>query len=298
MTFKKSTKVKKAVLWCCTAVLLFSQYPAVSLMAKETSDSQKTAEVAAFVKELYEAQTDRDVYWIRERLDDDDVIDWAIMLGTLYSDNFGFQEYNNIEVQVYSTSSENHFVAVVAYDIVIEWNEEELALPGIDSFVLWQNENSQWCVTYEYSLSEELGDEIYQLMSSDELADRFNSIEEEFHDILVCRPELIIWLSEVRSQVEKWFFGEILTENGTWNENDVWDYLFGEENGILTASFNAEEDNIYIVQKGDCLWGIAEREFGDGMYWIKLYKANRDAIGEDSDLLWVGTELDLVYEED
>ena len=195
MTLIKSTKVKKAALWCCIAILLFSQYPTVNLMAKDTSDSQRTAEVAAFVKELYEAQTDRDVYWIRERLEEDDVIDWAIMLSTLYSDDFGFQKYDNIEVQVYTTSSENHFVAVVAYDIVIEWNEEELALPGIDSFVLWQNENSQWCVTYEYSLSEELGDEIYQLMSSDELADRFNSIEEEFHDILVCRPELITWLS-------------------------------------------------------------------------------------------------------
>ena len=287
VTLEKSQKVKKAVIWCCIAILLFSQYPAVSLMAKETSDSQKTAEVAAFVKELYEAQTDRDVYWIRERLEDDDVIDWAIMLSTLYSDDFGFQKYDNIEVQVYTTSSEDHFVAVVAYDIMIEWNEEELALPGIDSFVVWQNENSQWCITYEYSLSEELGDEIYQLMSSDELADRFNFIEEEFHDILVCRPNLITRLIEVRSQVEKWFFGEILKENDAGDENDVWDYLFGEENGILTTSFNGEEDNLYIVQRGDCLGDIAERQFGDGMYWIKLYETNRDAIGEDPDLLWV-----------
>lgn len=88
---------------------------------------------------------------------------------------------------------------------------------------------------------------------------------------------------------------EIPGENDTWDDDDIWDYLFGEENGILTASFNEEEDNIYIVQEGDCLWNIAEREFGDGMYWVKLYEVNRDVIGENPDLLWAGTELELLY---
>ena len=298
VTLIKSTKMKKTLLWCCIAILLFSQYPAVSLMAKGASDSQRIAEVEAFVKELYEAQTNRDVYWIRERMDDDDVIDWAVMLITLYSDDLGFQKYDNIEVEVYATSNEDYFVAVVAYDLMIEWDGEEIALPGIVSFVVWQDEDSQWRIAYDYSLSDELGDEIYRLMTSDELTDRFNSVTEEFHDILVSRPRLITQLSEVSSQVEKWVLSEILTVNDTRDENDIWDYLFGEENGILTASFNEEEDDVYIVQKGDCLWGIAEREFGDGMYWVRLYEANRDVIGGNPDLLWVGTELDLAYEEE
>ena len=298
MILIKNNVIKIMVLWCCIANLLLSQYSTVSRVTKNISDIQKMTEVKVFVKELYEAQTNKDVYWIRERLDDDDVIDWVLRLCLLYSDDFGFQEYDNLEVKAYTTSTEDYLVAVVAYDVIIERNGEELALPGYESFVVWQNENSQWCITYEHGLSDELMDEIYQLMISNELVDLFNAVSSEFNDILTRRPELAIWLSELGSETEKRVISEIFVKNSTWNENDIWDYLFGEENGILTASFSEEEDNIYTVQKGDSLWSIAEREFGDGMYWVKLYEVNRDVIGENPDLLRVGTELDLIYEKD
>lgn len=298
MTLIENTILKTTVLWCSIAISLFSQYPSVSLMTKNILDSQKMTEVETFVKELYEAQTNKDVNWIRERLQDDDVIYWAVKLSTLYSDDFGFRKYDNIEVKAYATSNEDYFVACVAYDVVIEWKEEVLALPGIETYVVRQRENSRWCIASENSLSDELAGEIYQLLISDELADWINSISEEFYDILVSEPQLITRLSDARLKAEQWVISEIPAGNGTWNDDNIWDYLFGEENGILTASFNEEEDNIYIVQEGDCLWNIAEREFGDGMYWVKLYEVNRDVIGENPDLLWAGTELELVYEED
>ena len=308
VTFIKNTIVKITIFWCHIVILLFSQYSVAGLMKGNILDCLKMAEVKAFVKELYEAQTNRDVYWIRERLDDDDVMNWAVMLSILYSDDFSFQRYDNIEVKVYATSSEDYLVAVVAYDMIIEWNGEELALPGYESSIVWQNENSQWCITYENGMPDEIVDEVYQLMISDELADWFNSISAEYYDILTCRPELDIWLSELWLNKVQWVVSETFVKNDTWDENDVWDYLFGEENGILTASsneeengalttsFNGEEDSIYVVQEGDCLWNIAEREFGGGMHWVKLYEVNRDTIGENPDLLLVGTELDLVYE--
>jgi nucleoid-associated protein YgaU len=33
-----------------------------------------------------------------------------------------------------------------------------------------------------------------------------------------------------------------------------------------------------IVQKGDTLWGLAEKHLGNGMRWKELWAANRDAI--------------------
>lgn len=285
-------KMKKMIFWCCTAIFLFCLYPTVRLTAKETSDSQKKAEAEAFIKELYEAQTNRDVNWIRERLEDDAAADMAIILSRLYFDDFGFQKYDNVEVKAYPTSREDCFLACVVFDMVIDWSGEELSLPGRYTWLVKQNRNSQWSVASESGLPDEFTEQLKEQMEqliSGELADWALSVEEEFYDIMFEAPELYNWLYEVTSQAEQWAASIIPTEK------DAWDYLFNEEDGLLTASLKGEEDNIYIVQKGDCLWRIAERELGDSMYWFELYEANRDVIGENPNLLWVGMELDLTY---
>jgi nucleoid-associated protein YgaU len=43
----------------------------------------------------------------------------------------------------------------------------------------------------------------------------------------------------------------------------------------------------YTVQKGDSLWKIAERHYGDGSQWRRIYEANRDQI-KDPDLIHPG----------
>jgi len=36
----------------------------------------------------------------------------------------------------------------------------------------------------------------------------------------------------------------------------------------------------YVIQSGDTLWGIAEREYGDGRQWRRLYQFNKDVIAD------------------
>ena len=286
----QNTKVKRLIFRCCITILILCQYPPVSLTAKSAADSQKTAEAEAFVTELYEAQTNRDVNWIRERLEDDAVTDMVLMLGRIYFEDFGFQKFDNIEVKAYPTSREDYFLACVVYDMVIDWNGEELSLPGRDTWLVRQNRNSQWSVASKSTLPDEFTGQLKEQMEqlfSGELADWAISVNEKYNDIMMERPVLLDWLYEVMSEADQWVASVIRSEK------DAWDYLFNEEDGLLTASLNGKEDNVYIVQEGDCLWSIAERELGDGMYWVKLYEANRDVIGENPDLLWVGTELDL-----
>ena len=54
------------------------------------------------------------------------------------------------------------------------------------------------------------------------------------------------------------------------------------------------DDKIYEVQDwkitGDCLWKIAEKEYGDAWEWKKIWKANKRSI-ENPDLIEIGQKL-------
>lgn len=49
----------------------------------------------------------------------------------------------------------------------------------------------------------------------------------------------------------------------------------------------------YIVEKGDCLWSVAELYYGDGRRWTDIYERNRERIGDDPSLVLEGAELDF-----
>ena len=56
----------------------------------------------------------------------------------------------------------------------------------------------------------------------------------------------------------------------------------------------AESDKVYEVQDwkttGDCLWKIAEKEYGDAWEWKKIWQANKRSI-ENPDLIEIGQIL-------
>ena len=47
----------------------------------------------------------------------------------------------------------------------------------------------------------------------------------------------------------------------------------------------------YTVQRGDTLWGIAQRKLGAGTAWKTLYQDNRGVIGSNPDLIRPGERL-------
>ena len=49
----------------------------------------------------------------------------------------------------------------------------------------------------------------------------------------------------------------------------------------------------YTVKAGDSLSKIAQREYGDGAQWKKIYEANREVIGKNPDLIHPGQTLTL-----
>ena len=52
-----------------------------------------------------------------------------------------------------------------------------------------------------------------------------------------------------------------------------------------------KENKKYTIVDGDTLSGIAQREYGDAQMWPVIYKANREVIGENPDLIYPDTEI-------
>lgn len=52
----------------------------------------------------------------------------------------------------------------------------------------------------------------------------------------------------------------------------------------------AKGQKTYVVQRGDSLWKIAQKQYGDGRSWRRIYNANRGKINDPRDVP-VGTKL-------
>lgn len=50
--------------------------------------------------------------------------------------------------------------------------------------------------------------------------------------------------------------------------------------------------DLYVVQKGDCLWTIAEREMKNHNKWVVIFELNKDKIS-DPKLIFIGQSLKI-----
>lgn len=50
---------------------------------------------------------------------------------------------------------------------------------------------------------------------------------------------------------------------------------------------------MYTVKSGDTLSGIAQSEMGDASRWRELYAANKDAVGDNPDMIHPGLKLEI-----
>jgi nucleoid-associated protein YgaU len=53
---------------------------------------------------------------------------------------------------------------------------------------------------------------------------------------------------------------------------------------------DGSESTFILVEKGDTLWGIAQRTYGNGARYTEIFEANREVI-EDPDLIFPGQKL-------
>ncbi|MCX4265203.1 MAG: LysM peptidoglycan-binding domain-containing protein, partial [Firmicutes bacterium] len=56
---------------------------------------------------------------------------------------------------------------------------------------------------------------------------------------------------------------------------------------------NTVQPKTYTVKKGDCLWNIAKKLYGNGADYSKIYSANKGVIGGNPNLIYPGQVLTI-----
>ena len=77
-------------------------------------------------------------------------------------------------------------------------------------------------------------------------------------------------------------FGNSLKVSGSTSKKDT---------KVVNSTPKADSANrTYTVKKGDCLWNIAKKYYGDGSKYTKIYDANTDKVA-DPNLIYIGQVL-------
>ncbi|MRI84105.1 MAG: peptidoglycan-binding protein LysM [Nitratiruptor sp.] len=69
-----------------------------------------------------------------------------------------------------------------------------------------------------------------------------------------------------------------------------------DPSGVVVQEEKEVKVEIYEIQKGDTLWAIAEKFYGDGNKWKKIYEDNKEVI-KDPDLIYPGQKIRIVLED-
>lgn len=261
----KSNHIKRAVmLFVISAMLIYPQNIMVHASKAAVTEEGREEDVETFIGDFYKAHTEETIESIQGKLDGSRSRNYIARCKVLFAG--GFQKYDNIVIKVYALQDKNAYLATVAYDAFFEGID--VGLPGADTVMVKETEDNR-LVILEEDVSADLSEEVLRIVTSDEVIELMNEMNTKLNAILEENPEIWDWITKLSDELTK--------QTASYLEN----------------SEDTEGNIAYIVKEGDCLWSIAEKELGNGMYWSRVYETNKGIIGENPDLILVGMQLQL-----
>lgn len=266
---RRQLRVAAMLLGGMLAVCGFFPDGRISCEAKENDAEQ---EVIDFITSYYKAYTPERIDTLADYVDNPESQDFQtdLLRQQVTLKECGVKGWENIEVLVLPMSDGIHWLAAVSGDLIVEGID--VGIPGLKSELICRNEKGELKIAsyYDSEYSDAFLKELRELSLSDEIIERNNEITVSYNDLIAERPDIMEWLLETNEAIYK-EVGEILAQEEALSE----------------------KKGSYTVKKGDCLWDIAEEQLGDGMLWSGLYERNKDVVGDDPDLLYVGITLQL-----
>lgn len=234
-------------------------------MTAYAASAAQAQEVEEFVRSYYEACTEDGIEEIRDMVSGDTDVLLAQLQAMMVA---GFKRYENLTIKTYPMKEQGYWIAAAGFDVIIEGIDTPM--PGAETLLVERQENGGWKIL-ESAPDSALNEEFVQIYNgNEEINGLIGEANEKFNSIMTENPELIEQLMALSDSITK---------------------IAGE---ILQGTYEVESrEEFYEVQKGDCLWHIAEDRLGDGTRWVELYKANQETIGANPNLLLTGMELQI-----
>lgn len=277
-------QLRVAALFLSGMLAVCGFFPGVRIFC-EARENDAEQEVIDFVTSYYKAQTPEGIETLADYVDAPETESFRIDLLRLRATyKRGVKGWKNINVTAYPMSDGKHWVASASADLIVEGFD--IAIPGLRVMLVGRDKEGELKISsYAYDdydvYSEAFIEEIRELSLSDEMIERNNEIAVAYNELVAEHPDILEWLLESNEAIDK-EVGEILAREEALSEE-----ADSEEEKP------AAKKGSYTVKKGDCLWDIAEEQLGDGMLWSSLYERNKDVVGENPDLLYVGISLQL-----
>ena len=264
------------------SIVCEAKEPKVIAPAKQEKSAAagEEQEVVTFVTAYRKAASPEGIDTLPDYVDDPDHQDVQTdLLRNQVSFKLGIKGWENVRVVVRPMSDGQHWVASVSGDLLTE--NFDFGIPGLNVVLVCRNEKGELKIMSDdvSECTDTFLKEVRELYLSDEIQEHSNEIALAYNTLLAEHPEVIEWAESTNMAIEE-ELGKMLEER-------------------LPVKTDAKEKNIdakkqtYTVQKGDCLWNIAQEYLGDGMRWSSLYERNKDVIGDTPDLLYVGITLQL-----
>ncbi len=238
----------------------------------EARENQEEKEVERFIRGYYRALSGDSLTSLEDYITDEEALEKEMLCKKVLLE-YGFVRHDITDIIVYPLSYNTYWLTFVNSEMVVE--DLDVTLPGARTFLVGKDKDGNLYMDDNSSgdLEQDLIQEIYEIVFSDEMADRNNEVAIKYNDIIAEHSEAAQWVLEVSDA-----------------QTDVLSEMYVKREYEESAE---REKEGYIVKKGDCLWSIAEQELGDGMYWGQIYNTNQAVIGENPDLLYVGIKLNL-----
>lgn len=237
-------------------------------------------EIVEFVTAYRKACSPEGIDTLQDYVDDPEEQDFQTdLLRNQATFKLGIKGWENIKVVACPMSDGKHWVASVSGDLITE--DFDFGIPGLNVVLVERNEKGELKIVSDNGsgFSDVFLGEVQEISLSDAMQDHNNEIAVAYNALLAEHPELVEWLESTQMAIDE-ELSEILEET-------------------LPVRTDAKEKKVdtkkdtYTVQKGDCLWDIAQEYLGEGMLWSALYETNKVVIGDNPDLLYVGITLQL-----
>lgn len=260
--------------------------------AKETEKAATTEqEIIDFVTAYYEAQTPEGIDALADFVDDPESEDFQrdLLRLRLTFEIGGVKGWENIKTIVLPMSDGKHWVVSVSNDLIVEGID--VGIPGLKVLLVGRNEEGELKIALydDLASSDAFLMEIRELSLSDEIVEHSNETAVAYNALISERSDVMEWALETNEAVDREMMEALAKEEALSEKGDLEEEDKKENTGEKPDAKNGS----YTVQKGDCLWNIAEEQLGDGMRWSGLYEQNKKVIGENPDLLYVGITLQL-----